>query len=243
MALNKNVHDAFSIASTATIQNQLFIRGFSNRFLNGVALRTPSHPRFVAEAFTLRFIPAREDIDKVEAFKDPNHPQRLAIESVAPGQALIVDSRNDPRAASAGEILITRLAKRGGLAFITDGAVRDSYEMDSIGIPVYTAGVTANTNLIHHHAVDFQVPIGCAGVAVFPGDVLVGDAEGVLVIPRDIAEEAATASLEQHYLETFILEKVRAGAKLPGTYPPSAELLQEFHKVKDQIANQRENRG
>lgn len=243
MAISKEIREALSLASTATIQNQLFIRGFRNRFLNGVALRTPSHSHFVAEAFTLRFIPAREDLDKVEAFKDPQHPQRLAIETVAPGQALIVDSRNDPRAASAGEILITRLAKRGGLAFITDGAVRDSYEMDSIGIPVYTAGVTANTNLIHHHAVDFQIPIGCAGVAVFPGDVLVGDAEGVLVIPMDIAAEVASASLEQHYLEIFILEKVRAGAKLPGTYPPSPELLAEFNKVKSQIAKQIENRG
>ena len=230
MVISAKCREALTVASTATIQNQLFLRGFHNRFLNGVILRTPSHSRFVAEAFTLRFIPAREDLDKVEAFRDPRHPQRLAIESVEPGQALIVDSRNDPRAASAGEILVTRLAKRGGVAFITDGAVRDSYEMDSIGIPVYTAGVTANTNLIHHHAVDFQVPIGCAGVAVFPGDVLVGDAEGVLVVPKEIAEEVAAASLEQHHLEEFILEKVRGGAKLPGTYPPSAELLEEFRQ-------------
>jgi len=230
MGISENVYKAFSTASTATIQNQLFIRGLRNRFLNGVMLRTPSHSRFVAEAFTLRFIPAREDLDKVEAFKDPLHPQRLAIESVEPGQALIVDSRNDPRAASAGEILLTRLAKRGGLAFITDGAVRDSHELDSIGIPIFTAGITANTNLIHHHVVDFQLPIGCAGVAVFPGDILVGDAEGVLVVPKEIAPEVAESSSEQHYLEEFILEKVRSGAQLPGTYPPSEELLKEFNK-------------
>lgn len=233
MAITLETKEAFSIASTATVQNQLFIRGFRNRFLNGVQLRTPSHPRFVAEAFTLRYIPAREDLDVVEAFKDPKHPQRFAIESVEPGQALIVDSRNDARAASAGEILITRLAKRGGVAFITDGAVRDSYEMDSIGIPVFTAGVTANTNLIHHHAVDFQVPIGCAGVAVFPGDILVGDAEGVLVVPKEIADELAVSSLEQHRIEEFILEKVRQGARLPGTYPPSPELLEEYRKKRE----------
>ena len=230
MALSELCKSALSIASTATIQNQLFIRGFRNRFLNGVVLRTPNHPRFVGEAFTLRYIPAREDLDKVEAFKDPKHPQRFAIESVEPGQALIVDSRNDPRAASAGEILITRLAKRGGVAFITDGAVRDSQAMDGIGIPVFTAGISANTNLIHHHAVDFQIPIGCAGVAVFPGDIVVGDAEGVLVVPKEVAEEVALASLEQHELEEFILEKVRGGAVLPGTYPPSDALLEEFKK-------------
>lgn len=233
MAILPKVKEALSTASTATIQNQLFIRGFHNRFLNGVILRTPSHPNFVAEAFTLRFIPAREDLDKVEAFRNPCHPQRLAIETVEPGQALIVDSRNDPRAASAGEILVTRLAKRGGVAFITDGAVRDSFEMDAIGIPVFTAGITANTNLIHHHAVDFQVPIGCAGVAVFPGDVLVGDREGVLVIPQEIVEEVAASSLEQHHLEEFILEKIRSGAKLPGTYPPSEELLEEYRKKRE----------
>ena len=230
MGISPETKSALASASTATIQNQLFIRGFHNRFLNGILLRTPSHARFVAEAFTLRFIPAREDLDRIEAFKDPRHPQRLAIESVEPGQALIVDSRNDPRAASAGEILITRLAKRGGVAFITDGAVRDSYEMNSIGIPVFTAGITANTNLIHHHAVDFQVPIGCAGVAIFPGDILVGDAEGVVVIPKDLADEVAAAALEQHNLEEFILEKVRNGAKLPGTYPPSPEILEEYRK-------------
>lgn len=230
MGISPETKRALASASTATIQNQLFIRGFHNRFLNGILLRTPSHTRFVAEAFTLRFIPAREDLDKIEAFKDPKHPQRLAIESVEPGQALIVDSRNDPRAASAGEILITRLAKRGGVAFITDGAVRDSYEMNSIGIPVFTAGITANTNLIHHHAVDFQVPIGCAGVAIFPGDILVGDAEGVVVIPKDLADEVAAAALEQNNLEEFILEKVRNGAKLPGTYPPSPEILEEYRK-------------
>ena len=170
-------------------------------------------------------------MDKVEAFKDPKHPQRFAVESIGPGQVMVVDSRGDGRAASAGEILITRIAKRGGVGFITDGSVRDSFEMDSIGIPVYTAGVSANTNLIHHHAVDFQVPIGCAGVAVFPGDILVGDQEGVLVIPHEIADEVAVAAAEQHLIEDFILMKVRQGAKLPGTYPPSPELIEEFKKT------------
>jgi regulator of RNase E activity RraA len=231
MALSAKSKELLGSASTATIQTQLFIRGFRNQFLNGVILRTPSHKNFVGEAFTLRNIPAREDLDKVEAFKDPKHPQRFAVESIGSGQVMVVDSRGDGRAASAGEILITRIAKRGGVGFITDGSVRDSFEMDSIGIPVYTAGVSANTNLIHHHAVDFQVPIGCAGVAVFPGDILVGDQEGVLVIPHEIADEVAVAAAEQHLIEDFILMKVRQGAKLPGTYPPSPELIEEFKKT------------
>ena len=231
MVLSAKSKELLGSASTATIQTQLFIRGFRNQFLNGVILRTPCHKNFVGEAFTLRYIPAREDLDKVEAFKDPKHPQRFAVESIGPGQVMVVDSRGDGRAASAGEILVTRIAKRGGVGFITDGSVRDSFEMDSIGIPVYTAGVSANTNLIHHHAVDFQVPIGCAGVAVFPGDILVGDQEGVLVIPHEIADEVAVAAAEQHLIEDFILMKVRQGAKLPGTYPPSPELIEEFKKT------------
>lgn len=195
-------------------------------------MRTPSNSGFVGEAFTLRFIPAREDLDVVEAFKDPNHPQRLAVETIGVGQVMVVDSRGDSRAASAGEILMTRIAVRGGVAFVTDGSVRDSNEMNAVGIPVYSSGISANTNLVHHHAVDFQIPIGCAGVAVFPGDVLVGDEEGVLVIPRHIVEQVAIAAVEQHALEEFILEKVRKGSALPGTYPPSDSVRAEFEESK-----------
>ncbi len=233
MAISKSIREQLLLTSTATIQTQLFMRGFHNRFLNGVLLRTPTHSNFVGEAFTLRFIPAREDLDQVEAFKDPKHPQRLAFETVGPGEVLIVDSRGDSRAASAGEILMTRLAKRGGAAFVTDGAIRDSHEMDKIGIPVFSSGISANTNLIHHHAVDFQVPIGCAGVAIFPGDVLVGDAEGVIVIPKEIAEVVAVAAAEQHSLEEFILSKIRDGASLPGTYPPSPEVTAEYKRMRE----------
>ena len=232
MTLSDQTMQLLRGASTATIQTQLFTRGFRNQFLNGALLRTPNHPRFVGEAFTLRFIPAREDFDVITTFQDPMHPQRRAIESIGAGQVMVVDSRGDGRAASAGEILVTRIAARGGVAFITDGAVRDSFEMDTIGIPVYSAAVSANINLIHHHAVDFQVPIGCAGVAVYPGDVLVGDQEGVLVIPANIADEVAIAAVEQHLLEDFILGKVRQGAALPGTYPPSPALLDEFRKTR-----------
>jgi regulator of RNase E activity RraA len=230
MSISSETKFLLSQSSTATIQSQLFARGFRNQFLNGVLLRTPSNSNFVGEAFTLRFIPAREDLDVLESFKDPRHPQRLAVETIGPGQVMVVDSRGDTRAASAGEILMTRIAVRGGVGFITDGSVRDSFQMNKIGIPVYSSGISANTNLVHHHAVDFQVPIGCAGVAVFPGDVVVGDEEGVLVIPRDLADEVAVAASGQHDFEEFILEKVRNGAALPGTYPPSVSVREEYLK-------------
>jgi regulator of RNase E activity RraA len=220
--------DALRRATTATISTQLFARGLRNTFLFGVRPLNPAAASFVAEAFTLRYIPAREDLDVLEAFRDPGHPQRRAIESVPPGQALVMDCRGDARAAGAGHILTTRLARRGAAALVTDGSVRDSPEIARMDFPVFTAAVSASTNLVLHHAVEVQVPIGCAGVAVFPGDILAGDAEGVVVIPRGLAAEIAEPAAEQEELERFLLERVRAGAALPGTYPPDAATLAAF---------------
>jgi regulator of RNase E activity RraA len=215
-------------ASTATLQTQLFARGLRNTFLFGVGPLNPAASRFVAEAFTLRYIPAREDLDVLDAFSDPEHPQRRAIESLGRGQALVMDCRGDGRAAGAGHILTTRLWRRGAAALVTDGSVRDSPQLRRMGFPVFTAAVSATTNLVHHHAVEFQVPIGCAGVAVFPGDVLVGDEEGVVVIPRMLAADIAEPAAEQERLEKFLLGRVQAGAALPGTYPPGAATLAAF---------------
>ena len=219
-------------ASTATLQNQLFARGLRNTYLPGVTplAGTPSH--LVGEAFTLRYIPAREDLDVLAAFQDPAHPQRAAIEQLQPGQVLVVDSRGDGRCASAGEILLTRLKVRGGVGFVTDGSVRDSARIPEIGVPVHTAGVSAATNLGLHHAVDFGVPIGCAGVPVYPGDVVVGDEEGVVVIPRHLAAEIAQPAADQEAIEGFLRQKVADGAPLPGTYPPSPEVRAEWEALR-----------
>lgn len=214
--------------STATVQTQLFKRGLRNTFVFGVRPLAPERARFVAEAFTLRYVPAREDLDVLAVFEDRSHPQRRAIEEAPPGSALVVDARGDARAASAGAILCTRLERRGVAALVTDGSVRDSPTIAGLDMPVYTAAVSATTNLVLHHAVELQVPIGCGGVPVFPGDVLVGDAEGVAVIPRHLAAEVAADALEQERLEHFILERVRGGAALPGTYPPDADTLAAY---------------
>ncbi len=230
--IERRIEELLSSASTATIQSQLFARGFRNTFLYGLRPLNPSAAPFVAEAFTLRYIPAREDLDVVEAFQDPEHPQRKAIESVGDGQVLVMDSRNDPRAASAGHILTTRLMRRGGAALVTDGSVRDSPAISEMDFPVFTAGRSATTNLVLHHAVDMQVPIACAGVAVFPGDVLVGDEEGVIVVPQHLVEEIAAPAAEQERLEEFIHSRVDAGAALPGTYPPGPDLMAEYQRVR-----------
>jgi regulator of RNase E activity RraA len=222
--------DRLRQVSTSTIQSQLFKRGLRNTFLNGVRPVSDTHTSFAAPAFTLRHIPAREDLDVVAAFEDPTHPQRVAIETVNPGHVLVMDCGGDTRAASGGNILMTRLMVRGVAAMVTDASVRDSPAIAKMAFPVYSAGVSANLNLVAHHAVDLQVPIGCAGVPIFPGDVLVGDREGVVVIPQEIADQVADGAFEQERLEDFILKRVEQGAPVPGTYPPNAETLAAYRE-------------
>ena len=210
--------------SVATLCTQLFKRGFRNVFIQNIArLTRPSTGNLVGPAFTMRNIPAREDIDKLSAFENPDHPQRKAIESVPPGHVLVLDCRGETRVASGGQILTTRLKVRGAAGLVSDGPVRDSAEIAKMDFPVYCAGGSAPLNLIFHHAIDLNVPIGCGGVAVYPGDVIVGDDEGVVVIPQHLADEVATDAVEQEKLEAFVLERIEGGAKLPGTYPPNDE--------------------
>jgi regulator of RNase E activity RraA len=209
--------------STATLCTQLFKRGLRNVYIQGIKrLTTPSRANLVGPAFTVRNIPAREDIDQLSAFENPEHPQRKAIESVPPGHVLVIDTRGEKRVASGGQILTTRLKVRGAAGLVSDGPVRDSGEIAKMDFPVFCAGGSAPLNLIHHHAIDLNVPIGCGGVAVYPGDVIVGDEEGVVVIPANLADEVAADAAEQEKLEIFLLERVQNGAALPGTYPPNA---------------------
>jgi regulator of RNase E activity RraA len=215
-------------ASTATIATQLFKLGLRRQFLTGLAPLNPAHCRFAGEAATLRYIPMREDIDVLEALSDPEHPQRKAIETARAGTVLCMDCRGDVSAGSLGNILLTRLRVRGVAGVVTDGAVRDAPEMAAQPFPVFAAGRSASLNLSAHHAVDRDVPIACARVAIYPGDIVVGDEEGVVVIPRHLAAQVAGPAAEQEALERFLLAKIAAGAPLPGTYPPSAETLAEF---------------
>jgi len=209
--------------STATLTTQLFKRGFRNVFMQGIApLRKYNNGNMVGPAFTLRNIPAREDLDVLDSFQDPEHPQRKGIESTPPGSVLVQDCRGDETVASCGSILIARLKFRGAEGMVSDGRVRDSEVICDLGFQVFCAGASAPTNLIKHHSVDLNVPIGCGGVAVYPGDIIVGDADGVVVIPRHLAEEVAVDAAEQESIEDFILRQVEAGAPLRGTYPPNA---------------------
>ena len=214
---------AMGRVSTATLTTQLFKRGLRNCFMQGVRPLGAYARNLVGPAFTLRNIPAREDLDRLDGFANPEHPQRKAIETTPPGHVLVVDCRGDHRAASGGEILMTRLMTRGAAGMVSDGGIRDSAPIARLAMPVYCAGPSAPLNLSVHHATELQVPIGCGGVAVYPGDLIVADADGVVVVPAHLAEEVARDADEQERLEVFVLGRIQQGARLPGTYPPDEQ--------------------
>ena len=172
---------------------------------------SPVQPVLVGQAFTLRYIPAREDLNRLDVFRDRGHPQRKAVEDCPPGAVLVMDSRKDARAASAGSILVTRLMKRGVAGVVTDGGFRDSAEIARLGFPAYHQRPSAPTNLTLHQAIDIDVPIGCGDAPVCPGDVIVGDGEGVVVIPANIVDEIAEEAVEMTAFEDFVTEKVDKG--------------------------------
>src|ERR1041384_2425746 len=209
--------------STATLTTLLFKRGLRNAFIQGAWPLNPEAPQRVGPAYTLRYIPAREDLDVIEVFQDRSHPQRAAVEAIPAGAVLVMDCRHAASVAPAGSILINRVRGRGVAGVVSDGGLRDSPEIAKLPFPTYCQGGSAPTNLIKHHAADLNVPIGCGGVPVFPGDIMVGDGEGVVCIPAGIAEEIAELGAEQDLFETFVIERVRAGQSTFGLYPPDAE--------------------
>src|SRR5689334_7421200 len=217
-AMEQRILDLLKQASTATITTQLLARGLRNTYLHG--LKPLNAHRMAGPAFTLRYIPAREDIDTLAVYQDYDHPQRKAIETVPPGHVLVMDCRGQGRAASAGGILATRLQVRSAGGLVTDGTLRDTPEIAQLDLPVYAQGPSPLTNLAQHHAVDINVPIGCAEVAIYPGDVMVGDEEGVVCVPQHLAHEVAQAAKEQEEMEAWIQNEIRQGKPLRGTYPP-----------------------
>ena len=214
---------ALKSTSTATLTTLLFKRGLRNTFIQGVRMLGSGGTQMVGPAYTLRYIPAREDLDHIGVFLDHGHPQRKAVEEIPPGHVLVMDSRGDASAASAGSILVTRMMVRGVAGVVTDGGFRDSPEIASFNIPTYHSRPSAPTNLTVHQALDINVPIGCGDAPVFPGDVMVGDAEGVVVIPAHMADEIAAEATEMTAFEDFVAEKVREGRSIVGLYPPTQE--------------------
>jgi regulator of RNase E activity RraA len=221
--MNPSTREQLLKVSTATLCTALFKKGLRNQFLQNVHPLNAGLPNMVGEAYTLRYIPAREDLNPISVFQDRNHPQRKAVEECPPGAVLVIDSRKDARAASAGAILVSRLMKRGVAGVVTDGGFRDSPEIARLPFPAYHQRPSAPTNLTLHQALDINLPIACGDVAVFPGDVIVGDAEGVIVVPAHLADSIAAEATEMTAFEDFVTEQVLAGRSIIGLYPPTDE--------------------
>ena len=205
--------------STPTLCSALYKLGLRNQFIQDVRPLNPGLGNMVGEAYTVRYIPAREDLNPMSVFENREHPQRKAVEECPPGAVLVFDSRKDARAASAGGILVSRLMKRGVAGVVTDGGFRDSPEIARLAIPAYHHRPSAPTNLTLHQAIDINVPIGCGDVPVWPGDVMVGDGEGVVVIPAHLADDVATEAVRMTEFEDFVTEEVLKGRSILGLYP------------------------
>jgi regulator of RNase E activity RraA len=226
--------------STATITGLLSRRGLRRATIAGVRPIVPG-TRMLGEAFTLRYIPAREDLDWTGHLDNLTDPQRVAIERVGQGQVLVMDARGDVSSGSLGAILATRLKMRGAAGVVTDGAVRDFVEIGASGLPAFCRAAHPGANKVIYHPQDFDLPIGCGGVAVFPGDVLVGDDDGVVVVPRDLAQEIGEEGVENELKEEFIMARVRAGASIVGTYPLDEAGVREYEAWRS--SNSKERRG
>jgi regulator of RNase E activity RraA len=221
--VNEALREKLKLVSVATLATALFKRGLRNQVIQGVHPIRAKGVNMVGPAYTLRYIPAREDRNELAVFRNPEHPQRVAVESCPAGHVLVMDSRKEPRAASAGDILVTRLMVRGVVGVVTDGGFRDAANIGGLNIPAYHTRPSSPTNLTLHEALDLNVPIGCGDVAVFPGDILVGDDDCVIVVPQGIAEGVADEAVEMTAYEDFVVDRVRAGTPVIGLYPKTQE--------------------
>jgi len=226
--MNADVLKQFAGISTATLTMQLLKRGLRNCFIVGARPLNPAVCHFAAQAYTLRFIPMREDLSRVEVLGDPEYPPRKAVEDIPPGHAMVIDARGELGAGVIGDILAARMAERGVAAVVSDGPVRDGVAVAAGSLPVFCAGSAAPASLNVHFGADLQRPVACGGVAVMPGDVLVGDSDGVVVVPQAMAEEVARDGAEQEQLENFLKQRVEAGHPTIGTYPSNQATLQAY---------------
>jgi regulator of RNase E activity RraA len=222
VTLTAETVEKLSHITTATITTVLLKKGLRNVWLRGTAPLRPNQPRLVGRAFTLRFVPAREDLATPESWSSPIST-RAAIEAMPEGCIAVVDAMGVTDAGIFGDILCARMKQRGVAALVTDGVVRDLAGVLGTELPVWCRGAAAPPSVAGLTFVNWQEPIGCGGVAVFPNDVIVADADGAVVIPQAMLDGAVAAAVEQEKLEAWIMNEVERGAALPGLYPPNAE--------------------
>ena len=227
MAIDQKLLDALANVTTATLTTVLLKKGLRNVWLRGTKPLRPGQKRVVGPAFTLRFVPAREDLATPASWGSPIST-RAAIEAMPAGCVAVVDAMGVTDAGIFGDILCARMKVRGVAALVTDGVVRDVAGVLGTDLPVWCSGAAAPPSVAGLTFVNWQQPIGCGGVAVFPDDVIVVDEDGAVVIPNALLADVVAASVEQEKLEAWILAEVQAGASLPGLYPPNAENLARY---------------
>jgi regulator of RNase E activity RraA len=227
--LDARIKAALELITTATITTVLLKKGLRNVWIRGSRPLTPQDKRIVGEAFTLRFVPAREDLATPASWASPRST-RGAIEDMPEGCIAVVDAMGITDAGIFGDILCARMQKRGVAALVTDGVVRDVAGVIGTNLPVWCDGAAAPPSVAGLTFVNWQEPIGCGGVAVYPGDVIVLDADGAVLIPQALVEEVTKESIEQEKLETWIMGEIDKGIPLPGLYPPNAETKARYEK-------------
>lgn len=228
-----SVLDRLARASSGSLTTQLYIKGLRQPVLHGLTPLNARIKRFAGRAYTMRFIPAREDIDNyanLTTEPSADNLQWVGVEQLEPGHVLVIDSNRDGRAASMGNMLINRMMMRGARGVVTDGSFRDGTELRAMDFPIWSTGVTATTRLSYHHVADLQVPIACAGVAVYPGDVIHGDGDNITVIPAHMAQEMADLCDKRDDIEAYLALRLDAGEALWGIYPPSEATRAQYRQ-------------
>lgn len=228
--MNQETRAILKRTSTASLATLLYKRGLRNQYIQGVSRLNTKADRMVGPVYTLRYIPAREDLNPITVFKRIDHPQRVAVEEIPEGHVLVMDCRQDASAASAGSIIATRLEYRGCAGVVTDGGLRDAEDISDLTMPSFCAKPSAPTNLTKHQALDINVPIGCGGVAVFPDDIAVGDGDGVIIVPAEIVDEVADEAKGMEHFENWVIEEVKTGKSIIGLYPMNDETRQRYEK-------------
>ncbi len=232
--LNDEARQKLERVSVATLATALYKRGFRSQVVQDVHPVAPKGRNMVGPAFTLRYMPAREDRNQLVEFRNPKHPQRHAIETCPPAHVLVMDSRKDARAASAGDILITRLMMRGAAGVVTDGGFRDSMRIAELDIPAYHHRPSSPTNLTLNEAIDITSPSAAETPRFFPGDIVVGDDDSVIIIPAHLAQEVAGEATDMTAYEDFVVEQIRNGETIIGLYPATKdEHLERFARWRE----------
>ena len=231
MTLDPKVVDSLSGVSTATVTTVLLKKGLRNVWMRGTRPLRPDQPRVIGRAFTLRFVPSREDLATPESWSSPKST-RAAIEAMPAGCIAVVDAMGVTDAGIFGDILCARMRKRGVAALVTDGVMRDGVGCEGTGLPIWCSGVAAPPSVAGLTFVGWQEPIACGGIAVFPDDVIVADGDGAVVIPAAYVEDVAKAGPEQEMLELWLMREVEKGVPLPGLYPPNAETKARYEAEK-----------